>query len=109
MDRVSFLLDEHVSHAVAQALRRRKIDVLTASDAGLLGAPDADYLAHARNTRRVVVTHDSDFLRLHREQEHAGIAYCEQGTRSIGQLVAGLVLICQVLEPREMAGRIEFL
>ena len=74
MDRLSFLLDEHVSRAVAQALRRREIDVLTAGEAGLLGAPDADYLARSRDTGRVLVTHDSDLLRLHQEQEHAGIA-----------------------------------
>jgi hypothetical protein len=58
----------------------------------------------------VFVTHDPDFLRLHRQrQQHASIAYCEQGTRSIGQIVAGLVLIYEVLEPSEMLGRVEFL
>jgi predicted nuclease of predicted toxin-antitoxin system len=77
VNRISLLLDEQVSHAVAQALRRRAIDVLTAGEAGLLGAPDADYLASSRNTSQVLVTHDSDFLRLHQEQEHVGIAYCE--------------------------------
>jgi hypothetical protein len=57
-----------------------------------------------------MVTQDRDFLRLHRQEHpHAGIAFCEQGTRSIGQIVAGLVLIYEVLEPSEMVGRIEFL
>jgi predicted nuclease of predicted toxin-antitoxin system len=104
------LVDEHVPHAVAQALRRRGIDVLTASDAELLGATDEECLARSLAERRVLITHDDDFLRLHdRGVQHAGIVYAEQGTRSIGQLVAGLVLIYEVLEPGEMAGRLEFL
>lgn len=83
--------------------------MVTPSEAGLLGASDDEYLAHSRSEGRVLVTHDGDFLRLHRLQDHTGIAYCEQGTRTIGQLVAGLVLIYEVLEPSEIAGRVEFL
>jgi hypothetical protein len=57
----------------------------------------------------VVVTQDRDFLRLHQNQEHSGIAYCGQGTRTVSQLVAGLVLIYEALEPGEIVGRVEFL
>jgi hypothetical protein len=57
----------------------------------------------------VLVTHDSDFLRLHQQQPHSGIAYCAQGTRTIGQIVTSLVLIHEILAPAEMAGRIEFI
>jgi predicted nuclease of predicted toxin-antitoxin system len=110
VDRIRFQLDEHVPQVVAQALRRRGIDVLTAAEAGLLSVPDAELLARSSAAGRVAVTHDSDFLRLHQQQhQHAGIAYCQQGTRSIGQLVAGLVLIYEVLEAGEMVGRLEFL
>jgi predicted nuclease of predicted toxin-antitoxin system len=109
VSKVRFLLDEHVAYAVAEALRRRGIDVATATDAGLLGAPDEAYLAYASETERVVVTSDSDCLRLHRELPHAGIAFSEQSGRTVGQLVAGLVLIYEALEASEMAGRVEFL
>ncbi len=110
MARIRYQLDEHVAHAVAQALRRRGIDVLTAGEAGLRGTPDVEVLSQAGAAGRVLVTHDSDFLGLHQQQQvHAGIAYCAQGTRTIGQVVAGLVLIYEVLESDEMAGRVEFL
>ena len=34
---------------------------------------------------RVLVTHDADFLRYHAEGvEHAGIAYCKKGSRTVG-------------------------
>ncbi len=109
MARIRYQLDEQVAHAVAQALRRRGIDVLTAGEAGLRGIPDVEVLSQAGAAGRVLVTHDSDFLGLHQQQVHAGIAYCAQGTRTIGQVVAGLVLIYEVLESDEMAGRVEFL
>jgi predicted nuclease of predicted toxin-antitoxin system len=108
--RIAFQLDEQVALAVAQALRRRGIDVRTASESNLLGASDEDVLARARLEERVLVTHDRDFLILHqRGHPHAGIAYCGQGMRTIGQVIAGMVLIYEILEPAEMSGRVEFL
>ncbi len=110
MPEIRFLLDEHVAGAIAQALRRRGIDVRTAAEAGLIGAADTDHLSRAQSEGRVFVTHDRDFLRLHHQgREHAGIAYCKQGLRTVGQLIAALVLIHEVLEPDTMIGRVEFL
>jgi hypothetical protein len=107
---IRFLLDEHVAHAVAHGLRRRGIDALTPGEVGLLGATDEELLARAREEGCVIVTHDGDFLRLHATGvPHAGIAYSEQGARTIGQLIAGLVLMYEALPPEEIAGRVEFL
>ena len=40
---------------------------------------------------------------------HAGIAYCDKDTRSIGDVIRALVLIWEILEPDELANRVEFL
>ena len=110
MVEIRFPLGEHISNAVAQALGRRGIDVLTAAEAGLLGAPDAAYLEHAREQGRVVVTQDRDFLRLHHDRRpHAGIAYRGQGTRTTVQWITGLLLIHDVLETDDMVGKVEFI
>ena len=83
---------------------------MTAAEARLLSADEAHVLVHAYTAGRVLVTHDSDFLRLHGQGHvHAGIAYSEQGAPGIGRLVASLVLIYEVLEPSDMVGRIEHL
>jgi len=108
--RIRFQLDEDVPHAVAGGLRRRGIDVATTTDADLLEASDLVQLARARVEMRVIVTHDSDFLRLHDEgHPHTGIAYCAQGARSIGELIQALALMYEVLEPGDMVGQVEFL
>ena len=110
MANIRFQLDEHVPTAVAEALRLRQIDIVTSAEAGLRGASDVEHLARAAAEGRLRVTQDRDFLRLHRQgQQPAGIAYCKQGTRSIGQLVTSLLLIYEVLEPDEMVDKVEFL
>ncbi|MCX6026904.1 MAG: DUF5615 family PIN-like protein [Chloroflexi bacterium] len=107
---IRFHLDEHIPAGVAAGLRRRKIDVTTTADAGLVGADDATQLSFAAAAGRVLVTHDSDFLRLHvRGASHAGIVYCPQGSVAMGEMLRHLVLIHDLLAPEEMVGRVEFL
>jgi len=94
---IRFHLDEHVPHAVADGLRRVGIDVTTSSDAGLLGAGDADHIAYGLAQARVVFTEDDGFLMLAATGVgHAGLAYCRQNSRSIGQIVRALELIWEV-------------
>ena len=106
---ISFYTDEHVAKAVVRALRQRGVDVLTVPEAGLLGATDEEHFEHARAEGRVLFTQDEDFLRLHSAGvEHAGIAYSPQGT-PIREIVRGLMLIHQILEPDDMTGHVEYL
>jgi len=106
---IRFHLDEDVDNAIAAGLRRRGIDVTTSTDAELLGASDAEQLAFARKDDRVLVTHDDDHLQ-HAASgvEHAGIVFCRQGSRSVGQMIASLKLIHDVLTSDECRDRIEF-
>jgi predicted nuclease of predicted toxin-antitoxin system len=109
-ERIRFHLDENVKSAVARELRRRSIDVTTTIEAGLLGQSDELQLAFICKQKRVIMTHDEDFLTIASlTSKHPGIAYCKQGTRSIGQIIEALVLIYEVYVPEEMVGRVEFL
>jgi hypothetical protein len=107
---VRFQLDEHMNPAVAAGLRRVRIDVITTVEAGLLGAPDTVQLAHAHAAGRVMVTQDRDYLRLSQEgAEHSGIAYCAQGSRTIGEIIAGLIRLHQTIDAEQMRGRVHFI
>jgi hypothetical protein len=107
---IRYHLDEHIATAVAVGLRSRGIDVTTTLDAQLTAASDLEQLAYAHGAGRVLVTHDADFLRLHREGvEHGGVVYSEQRKTSIGDLIRGLVLIHAVLAPEDMDNHVEFL
>ena len=72
-------------------------------------ASDQEHLTLAREEERVVFTQDDDFLRLAAAGfDHAGIVYAVQHT-PVGTIVHGLMLIYEILEPKEMQNHIEFL
>jgi predicted nuclease of predicted toxin-antitoxin system len=107
---IRFHLDENCPKAIAGGLRRRGIDVTTTPEVGLMGAIDEHQAAYGLAEGRVLFTQDQDFLRLDAAGvPHAGIAYCVKNTKSIGEIIQGLVLIWEVYELEEMTGRVEYL
>ena len=108
--RITFHLDEHVDPAIAAALRRQGIDVTTTIEAGLRGADDQTQLGFATSHGRVLVTHDSDFLRLAKtDTAHSGVVYCGMVALSVGEMIRSLILIHGVMTPEEISGRVEYL
>lgn len=107
---MQFHLDEHVTPEIAEALRRRGVNVTTTADAGLLSAPDEAHVAYALREKRVIFTNDRDFLRLHSAGvEHCGIVYCAPQSKSIGEIFRHLALMHDCLEEDDMRGQVEYL
>jgi uncharacterized protein with PIN domain len=103
-NKIKFHLDENVSYNIALGLRQRGLDE------NLLGVSDEIQLQFALANGRVIFTQDTDFLRINQSSiTHAGIAYCPQQSKSIGQIIRGLLLIWEILEPEEMYNHIEFI
>jgi len=76
---IRFYLDENVSSAIADGLRRRGIEVSTTPEEGLIASSDEAQLAFALSQGRVIFTQDDDFLWLNQAGfTHAGIVYCRQ-------------------------------
>ena len=108
--RIKYHLDEHIDPDIAKALLRHGIDVTTTLDAGLRGGTDRQHWQYARQSGRVIVTHDPDFLRLAKQNvQHCGIVFCPMGSMSIGTIVRRLILFWELLDPKEVAGRVEYL
>ena len=109
MSDITYQLDEHIPTAVAEQLRRRGIDILTADDAGLGGSDDTAYFRYSLETGRVLVSYDRHFARLHSlEAAHSGIVYFPSGNRSVGEVVESLILVREVYTAEEMIGRLEY-
>lgn len=105
---ICFHLDENMHNAIAQGLRQRGIDVTTTADVSMIGASDRQQLAYAAANSRVLVTHDDDLLRLHhRGVSHAGIVFCRQRQRRIGELVLLLTRLWR--EREELRDQVVFL
>jgi predicted nuclease of predicted toxin-antitoxin system len=74
-------MDEHVSTAISEGLRRRGVDVLTVQEAIKARASDQEQLSLAAREGRTVFTQDADFLREHASgRPHRGIVYAPQQT-----------------------------
>jgi predicted nuclease of predicted toxin-antitoxin system len=110
VERLRFHLDENVTLAVGLGLRRCDIDVTTTQRVGLLGQPDEAQLRYIQESGRVIFTQDRDFLIIASQRcDHPGIAFCQKEMRSVGEVIAALVLMYEVLTPADMLGKVEFL
>ena len=109
-ERIKFPLDENVSNAVAEDLRRREIDVTTTPKVNLTGITDEAQVAFALAQQRIIFTQDDDFVRLYQASvTHAGIAYCHQCSRSIADMIRASALLWEWVEPEDMVGQVEFI
>jgi len=105
-----FYIDENVDPAVATALRRREIDAIATQGAGHKGASDVEQLEFAVAESRVIVTHDADWLRMHRRGvSHPGIAFISAGYRSLGEIVRKLVVLHDTVPSDSMRNRVEYI
>jgi predicted nuclease of predicted toxin-antitoxin system len=64
------LIDESLGREVAEWLREKRCNVVFAGDAGLSGRSDEELFAYAWRKRRMLWTHDRDFLDDRRFPEH---------------------------------------
>ena len=103
--------DECVDARVVAGLRRRGVDIITASDECLLHASDEEQFARATHLGRPIVTADHDFLRLacgHWETgtPFPGIILIQPATR-VGDAVHAIALLATVLNSGDMSNWVE--
>jgi hypothetical protein len=107
---IRLYLDENVPVAVADQLRRRGIEAVTARDLGVLSDSDVNHLARATQMGYVLCTYDSDYIELAASGiEHAGIVKGTAEKHWIGDWVKGLELIHAVYTDEDMRNHVEYL
>lgn len=111
---LAYYFDHHVPSAIANGLRARGIDILTANEDGTSRRPDDFILQRATELGRLVFTQDHDFLVIaHRwsdaEREFAGVVFGHQMHLTIGQAVRDLEIVATVMEAADMRNRVEYL
>lgn len=105
---LAFCFDEHIDPLIAQALRTKGIDVLTAQEAGRagLGIPDTIQLAFAGVHQRVMVTGDWDFLNYaYSVHPHAGVVILPRHV-DIGTAALYLELIASTVPPSAITSQL---
>ena len=107
-------MDMHVNATITVGLRRRGIDVVTAQEDGDAHLEDGALLDRATALQRVLFSQNDDLLAIARERQAAGVFFAglicgHQLAATVGKYVLDLEVVCQVLDPEEMANRIEYL
>ncbi|MFO0966767.1 MAG: DUF5615 family PIN-like protein [Gemmataceae bacterium] len=107
---IKFHLDENCDPRIAVGLRLHGINIITAAEADLLAASDEDHLAYMRAEARSLITQDADFLRIAaNREEHPGILYYAQQTRTIGDVIRAVRLYWELCDLGELHNRVEYL
>jgi predicted nuclease of predicted toxin-antitoxin system len=108
---VRFLIDEHIDHAIAASLRLRGYDVLTLSDAKLLGADDfEEILPFALSENRVLISRDADFLAMHaRGDAHAGIVHWHGKKRNVKEAIHYVLQLARKETSESMSGVVRYI
>ena len=111
---VSLYFDVHVRRAVAETLRLRGAEVLTAQADGAARLPDSQLLDRAMQLRRVLFTQDEDLLaeatrRQRVGEAFAGVVYAHQLRVNIGRCIADLELIAKATDREDWLNRLEYL
>jgi hypothetical protein len=111
---VALYFDVHVPQAVADQLRRRNVDVLTATEDGAARFDDDVLLRQTTDLGRVIVTFDVRFKAMAEDWQRAGKAfvgliYAHPMRVSIGQLVNDLELVAKATDAKDWQSAIEHL
>ena len=105
--------DENVQAAVVAGLRRNGMDVVTAHDRGQRNTDDEILLGTATSEGRLLLTNDTDFLRIHSEwlalgRPHAGIVYWPQ-KKLVGEVIRKLIAYAHATASDDAASTVRFL
>lgn len=117
MNRFRLYIDEDaMHHGLAEGLRARGVDAVTAAEAGMVNRDDKDHLEFAANGGRTVYTFNLvDFVVLHQQwltegRTHAGIIVGRQRQRyKVGEQIRRLLKMSLRLSREEMRDRLEYL
>lgn len=105
--------DECIDARIVAGLRRRRIDILTAGEQGLLSASDAQQIERAIALGRTLVTADQDFLAIVRDMNargkaFPGVFFIQQGT-PIGEAIRNIADAAEILQPADMESWLEWI
>jgi Domain of unknown function (DUF5615) len=111
---LALYMDVHVPMAITEALRRKRLDILTSQDDGTARLHDAMLLQRATDLQRVLFSQDHDFLKITSEWQRqgrtfAGVVYAPQQAVSLGGLADDLELILTCCDPGELQDRVVYL
>jgi predicted nuclease of predicted toxin-antitoxin system len=108
---IALFFDVHIDQAIANQLRLRQVEVLTAQEEGATRLGDEQLLDHATVLGRSIVTHDIRFLAMagdwqRQRRPFCGLIFAHLVRVSIAQCVRDLELIAKTTDPVDWASAV---
>ncbi len=106
---MKFLADEHIELSVVNGIKSLGVDIESIDLLGKKGLDDRNILNFANENSEVVITRDSDFLRLHNKgMDHMGIIFIPTNL-SIGEIIKEVEKISVLFDPADLQNTIIFI
>jgi|SRR3989338_2598166 len=106
---MKFLADEHIELSIVTGLKLLGIDAISANEAGKRESDDEEILRFANENDRVVITRDSDFLKLHNKgAEHAGIVFIPKFL-TIGKMIGEIEKVSMLFDSEHIRNTVIFI
>ncbi|HWL95580.1 MAG TPA: DUF5615 family PIN-like protein [Phycisphaerae bacterium] len=111
---LAFYLDHNIPAAVANGLRRRGIDVITAFEDGFDCENDPTIFDRAQALHRVFFTHDYGFLRMaaarqRTGEDFVGLVFAHQNGFNVGAGIRHLLFLADNNAPEQMRNRVDYI
>lgn len=111
-----FLAHEDTNQLTIKWLRNRQplVDVLTATEGGIIGLPDPEILRLAAASGRILITHDRGTMTAHfdafiEEHESPGLIIVPQSHLIVSRVIDDLLLIWGASEAEEHRNQRQFI
>ena len=106
---MKFLADEHIELSIVTGLKFLGIDAISVNEADKRESDDEEILSFAKDNDRVIITRDSDFIKLHkRGAEHAGIVFISKFL-AIGKIIGEIEKISMLFEPEHIKNTVIYI
>lgn len=106
---MKFLADEHIELSIVTGLKLLGIDIVSINEARKRGYDDKEILSFAKENGRVVITRDSDFVKLHNKGiEHAGIVFIPKFL-GIGKVIEEIEKVSMILKQEYIRNSVIFI
>ena len=106
---MKFLADEHIELSIVTGLKLIRIDIISVNEAGKRGSDDEEILSFAKENDRIVITRDSDFVKLHSKGiGHAGIVFIPKFLE-IGKVIEEIEKVSMIFELEHIRDSVIFI
>lgn len=101
--------DEHIPYAVVRGLKAKGIEAVSIHEENISSISDAHLLDYCTQKGRIILTNDSDFLKLAKTKSHSGIVYLLSQYTTVGDIIRAIVRLIDTYSTEDFSDAIFYI